>query len=75
MTALAFIVFLVAFIGRMISTYWKRQTGSSAEAVAANEDAQESDVLYFGGSTTSCPTGFMMAEVFSIGPPFEFSAM
>lgn len=67
MTALAFILFLITFICRMISTYSDRQVGSTSDAVVTNDEAWQLEVLCFGGSANLSPAGSMVVEVFSVG--------
>lgn len=67
MTALAFILFLITFICRMISTYSDRQIGSGADAVVSNEEANQIALLCFGQSSSLSPSASATVEVFSIG--------
>lgn len=67
MTALAFILFLITFICRMINTYSNRRIGSGGEAVISGEESEQLDLLCFGAVPRLSPSGSTMVETFSVG--------
>lgn len=67
MTALAFILFLITFVCRMINTYSDRQIGGSSGAVITEEEAGQLSLLCFGGNPNLSLAGTTVLEVFSVG--------
>lgn len=67
MTVLAFILFFITFICRMISTYTSQQVGSSKDDVVTDGEAEQIVLLCFRGRSNLSPSATITVEVFSIG--------
>lgn len=67
MTVVAFILFLITFICRVISGYSNQQVGSGTERVIDNNEAHQIGILCFGSNTSLSSSGSLVTEIFSIG--------
>lgn len=67
MVSLTFVLFLITFVSRMISTYSHGQIGSGEDAVLDDRQRAELDILCLGNDSGLPSTGSLVVEVFSVG--------
>jgi len=67
MISLGFVLFLINFICKMISTYSGGQVGSQPGDVISSDELHQIQVLCYGDKHDLSPAGSTMVEVFSIG--------